>query len=81
MHERHKSPQRQAQAETNTSYCSSAPQFSVCSGLYFPLLSESDKSIRMIEGFFCLFVCFAEQLPVLRYNSKKTACLIKHAWM
>lgn len=65
MTERHESPRRRAQAETNTSYRSCAPQFSVCSVPYILLLTESDISIRMMDGaWFC-----AERLPVLDYNS------------
>lgn len=50
MQESHvcESPQRRAQAETNTSYCSCAPQFAMCSVPYILLLTESD--IRMMEG-------------------------------
>lgn len=59
------SPQRRAQAETNTSYCSRAPQFAACSVPYILLLTESDISIRMMEG----LGFFAEPRPVLNYNA------------
>lgn len=44
------SPQTQAQAQTNTSYCSSVPFSAVCAVAFILLLTESDTPVKMTEG-------------------------------